>query len=188
MNPLHEFIKEMTNTIQETDNDNTLVTEAEKLVGKLVRDCSWLPDESRMPSEQHYARHPLYHDPDDQFEIIALAWLPGQKTPIHDHDGTWGVEGVVCGRLKVTNFLRIGQPSADVVQLRQGGTMTVGEQSTGQLLPPADCHILEAAGNEPVVTIHVYGKQLRKFKVFEPVEGEKETYRAVDYCVEYTAD
>ena len=28
------------------------------------------------------------------FEVLALVWKDGQSTPLHDHDGTWGVEGV----------------------------------------------------------------------------------------------
>lgn len=41
-----------------------------------------------------YARHLLYEDPLKRFEVLALVWKDGQSTPLHDHDGTWGVEGV----------------------------------------------------------------------------------------------
>ncbi len=33
-------------------------------------------------------------DPLKRFEVLALVWKDGQSTPLHDHDGTWGVEGV----------------------------------------------------------------------------------------------
>lgn len=187
MNPFNEFINNLTKTIETNTEEESLVKEAERLMGQLIDDCSWLPEEACKTDQKHYARHSLYHDPKDRFEIIALAWLPGQKTPIHDHDGTWGVEGVVCGRMKVTNFLRISQPAEDIIQLRQCGTMTFGQHSTGQLLPPSDCHILEATGDQTVITIHVYGKQLRQFKIFEPIAGKKETYRVRDKYVQYTA-
>ncbi|MDQ7237464.1 cysteine dioxygenase, partial [Bacillus pacificus] len=44
-----------------------------------------------------------------------------------------------------------------------------------KVIPPADCHILEIAKNESVVTIHVYGKRLEKFKVYVPTK-EKNVY------------
>ncbi|HEU5140939.1 MAG TPA: cysteine dioxygenase family protein [Bacillales bacterium] len=187
MNKLTEFIEEMTAVVEKYKNAKERMTEAERLISKLICDASWLPADKRVPCPDHYARYPLYHDPQDRFEIIALAWQPGQQTPIHDHDGTWGVEGVVAGRMKVTNYLQIGKVSDYVVKLRHAGTLTINEQSTGQLLPPADCHVLEAEGDETVITIHVYGKKLCHFKIFEPLE-EQETYLAHSHEVAYSAN
>lgn len=184
---LDNFVRDMTAVVEQHDRDDDRVVEAEALVEKLIRDTSWLPSEKLEPDANHYARHSLYCDPKDRFEILTLIWSPGQGTPIHDHDGTWGVEGVVAGRMRVTNFLKMKDVSDNVVKLRNSGTMSINEQSTGQLLPPADCHILEAEGDQTVITIHVYGKQLKKFKIFVPLE-EEETYEVRDHFVEYTAE
>lgn len=186
-NALADFIKEMTTVVEQNDHEIDLVTKAEALVGKLIKSTSWLPDEKLEPDADHYARHSLYCDPEDRFEILALIWSPGQGTPIHDHDGTWGVEGVLTGRMKVTNFLKMEDVSDNIVKLRNSGTMSINEKSTGQLLPPADCHILEAEGDQTAITIHVYGKQLKHFKVFEPLE-EKEMYKVHDHLVAYTTE
>src|SRR5262245_46756149 len=37
---------------------------------------------------ESYRSHVLYVAPDGSFSIVALVWLPGQVTPIHDHV-TW---------------------------------------------------------------------------------------------------
>lgn len=182
MKAFETFITKMTKMVHMTTDDSVRVTEAEQLISKLIEDDSWLSEKFRVPDQGRYARHSLYIDPENQFEVIALVWLPGQKTPIHDHDGTWGVEGVLSGRMRVYNYLEIGETTGDVVQLRHAGTLTISEQSTGQLLPPADCHELEAVGCETSVTIHVYGKHLEQFMVFKPLE-EKETYQAINYKI-----
>ncbi|ASK62317.1 cysteine dioxygenase [Virgibacillus phasianinus] len=184
---LDDFVREMTAVVEQSERDDDLVDEAEDLVGKLISDTSWLPVEKMEPDADHYARHSLYWDPQDRFEVLALVWSPGQATPIHDHDGTWGVEGVAAGRMKVTNFLKMEDVSDDVVKLRNSGVMTFNQQSTGQLLPPADCHILEQQGDKPTITIHVYGKQLRKFKIFDPLE-EEETFKVRKHIVAYTEE
>lgn len=183
---LADFVKEMTEVVEQNSEDAERVIRAEKLVGKLVRTKSWLQTEELQSDDNHYARYSLYHDPKDRFEVIALVWRPGQSTPLHDHDGTWGVEGVFSGRIKVENYLQVEKVSDEVRKLCHAGTLTVSEQSTAQLLPPADCHILEAGGDQTAITIHVYGKKLNSFLIFDRT-NEKDTYAIRKKEVGYTA-
>ena len=55
------------------------------------------------PGDQKYSRHLVHADPDDRYSLLALVWRPGQGTPIHDHP-SWGVLGVVSGRMKFVNY------------------------------------------------------------------------------------
>ncbi|MFD1708325.1 cysteine dioxygenase [Siminovitchia sediminis] len=182
---LEDFIREMTDIVEKTDSEADRVSKAEHLVGKLIRSISWLTEDKRKPSNEGYARYSLYVDPQDRFEVLVLVWQPGHKTSLHDHDGTWGVEGIVSGQVRVTNYIQEGNVSKNVVRLRHTGSIVVQEQDTGTLLPPADCHTLEVEGDQPAITIHVYGKQLCHFKVFEPT-GEKELYNAKVSYVKYS--
>lgn len=182
---LTDFVREMTAVVESNVEDVKRVTEAEKLVGRLVRTKSWLQTEELTSNDNHYARYSLYHDPQDRFEVIALVWKPGQSTPLHDHDGTWGVEGVFSGRIKVDNYLQMEKVSDTERKLCHTGSLTVSEQSTAQLLPPADCHILEADGNETAITIHVYGKRLTSFLIYDSLD-KKDTYEIRKKKVGYT--
>jgi predicted metal-dependent enzyme (double-stranded beta helix superfamily) len=184
---LNDFVHKMTEVVGRTKSDAEKVTLAEQLLGQLVQSDSWLPEEKGKPGETRYARHLLYHDSQDRFEVIALVWKPGQQTPLHDHDGTWGAEGVLLGRIKASNFLQADRLSNDIVKLHYTGTEIVNEQGTGQLLPPSDCHILEAEGDQIAITVHVYGKQLRKFRVFEPLE-EEGLYSAREHHASYISN
>jgi 3-mercaptopropionate dioxygenase len=184
---LSDFIREMTKVIDHTKNHATRVKEAEHLLSQLIRSKTWLSQEKFETGESGYARHSLYRDTNDQFEVLALVWNPGQRTPLHDHDGTWGVEGVISGRMKVMNYVQLDSFPDRTVKLCYAGAMTLNEQSTGELLPPADCHILEAL--EPTITIHVYGKRLRKFRIFDPVpNAEKGLYTFRENPVGYTTE
>ncbi|WP_404451015.1 cysteine dioxygenase family protein [Virgibacillus necropolis] len=183
---LTDFVKEMTAVVEGNLEDAKRVKEAERLVGKLVRTKSWLQTEELTSNDNHYARYSLYHDPQDRFEVIALVWKPGQRTPLHDHDGTWGVEGVFSGRIKVDNYLQVEKMSDDVMKLCHTGSLTVSEQSTAQLLPPADCHILEADGDQTAITIHVYGKRLNSFLIYDSLD-KKDTYTVRKKNIGYTS-
>lgn len=178
------FVAELSLIVDQGLNDDERVIKVESLVKKLIRGgYSWLTSEHQQPSDRQYARHSLHRDSFDRFEILALVWKPGQATAVHDHDGTWGVEAVLKGQMEVTNYLVVKQNSDNTVKLALTGAFSIGRMSTGRLLPPADCHLLKAEGDEIAITLHVYGKQLRKFKVFEPLH-EDALYKVCDYYVE----
>ncbi|MBB1245889.1 cysteine dioxygenase, partial [Streptomyces durbertensis] len=40
-----------------------------------------------------YRQHVLHAEPDGGFSLVALVWLPGQRTSVHDHV-SWCVTGV----------------------------------------------------------------------------------------------
>ncbi|MYL46738.1 cysteine dioxygenase [Virgibacillus halodenitrificans] len=184
---LKEFVRDMTKLVEENTEEATIVEKAEELVGELIKTDSWLPNPVYQLDEDGYTRHSLYRDPENRFEVLALGWKCGQKTPLHDHDGTWGVEGVVTGMMKVKNFVREEREKGEFVKLIPAGTVRLNEQSTGELLPPADCHILESVGEKMAVTIHVYGKQLNKFRIFQLQNDQsyKVKWVEVGYTKEY---
>lgn len=117
-----------------------------------------------------YARYSLYRDPLNRFEVLALVWKNGQVTPLHDHDGTWGLEGVLYGRINVQNFKKINRLTKNTFELQHIKSVSLGTGETDQILPPADCHIIEVDKRDFAITIHVYGKGLECFKVFEPTD------------------
>src|SRR5450759_1044790 len=53
-------------------------------------------------SEKQYTRNLLYRD--DNFEMLVLCWLPGQKTPIHTHNGQLGWMAVIQGEVAVHHY------------------------------------------------------------------------------------
>ncbi|MCC2377745.1 cysteine dioxygenase family protein [Bacillus wiedmannii] len=180
------FIKAVTDLIDSNLSEEQMVCAIEKLLGKLLEKKRWLPLEKQKVNSTQYARHLLYEDPLERFEVLALVWKDGQSTPLHDHDGTWGVEGVFTGRIMVQNFIQTKQLENSLVYLTHTGNLYLGEGETDKVIPPADCHILEIAKNESVVTIHIYGKRLEKFKIYVPTE-EKNVYMCETKYISYSS-
>jgi cysteine dioxygenase len=65
-------------------------------------------------NREHYTRNLIYRD--DFFEVIALCWLPRQRTPIHSHDGQLCWLTVLQGELVCRNYRFIRPESKKPVQ------------------------------------------------------------------------
>ncbi|PEE33221.1 cysteine dioxygenase [Bacillus cereus] len=181
-----KFIKDVTDLMENGLFEEEIVCGIEKLLEELLEKKTWLPLDKQKANLTQYARHLLYEDPLKRFEVLALVWKDGQSTPLHDHDGTWGVEGVFSGRIMVQNFIQTKQLGNSLVYLTHTGNLYLGEGETDKVIPPADCHILEISKNESVITIHVYGKRLEKFKVYIPTE-EKNVYMCETKYISYNS-
>jgi predicted metal-dependent enzyme (double-stranded beta helix superfamily) len=116
-----------------------------------------LTSEERQGDPAEYTSHLLHAEPDGSFSIVALVWLPGQITPIHDHV-TWCVFGVLQGA-----------EHEEIFALREGGTVLehVGRNTnhTGEVsgfAPPGDIHRVHNSGRGPAISLHVYGADIAR--------------------------
>ncbi len=119
----------------------------------------------------HYARNAIFIAEDDSLSLYALVWLPGQWTPIHDH-GTWGVVGVLEGRLDERNYIRTdggGAGATDGIDLVRGGVILLDEGAVTSFVPNPD-HI-HVTGNghaeRRVVSLHLYGHGMAGFHIYD---------------------
>ncbi len=125
-----------------------------------------------LPTPDCYARRLIHHDPDNRYSVLAMVWDRGQGTPLHDHAGTWCVECVYRGRIRVTSYsVHGGDPERDLVQFEREKGVMAGVGEAGALIPPFEYHVLENATETPAVTIHVYGGDMTYCHIFEPVDG-----------------
>lgn len=86
--------------------------------------------------------------------LIALVWLPGRVTRIHDHL-CWCVVHVLQGTVRETRYREQGDRLTTTTALHRG----VG--STSLLLPPDDIHRIANDATDTAITLHVYGMDLR---------------------------
>src|SRR5262249_23610323 len=63
-----------------------------------------LPERFHRTRPDGYARRLLYRSESLGYRPVVMTWAPGQRTPLHDHAGIWCVEGVVEGRMDVTQY------------------------------------------------------------------------------------
>src|SRR5215467_12953961 len=110
-----------------------------------------LAAEHQRASTECYRQHLLYVDPDGAFSIVALVWLPGQRTPIHDHI-SWCVVGVHEGGEEETLYSLV-----DGAYLVRTGHAVNREGTVSWFVPPGDIHEVANTTGQRVISIHVYG-------------------------------
>lgn len=121
-----------------------------------------------------YARHLIHKQSDDGFCVVAMVWGPGQGTQVHDHGGTWCVEGCVQGQLAITSYRMTDQVDATRVRFEQEDYLEVGRGAVGSLIPPFEHHKIHNPFGEVAITLHVYGKELRNCTRF--LKDGEDTY------------
>jgi len=109
----------------------------------------------------NYSRHRVMKN---QFvEMLVLCWKPGQRTPIHDHNGAHGAVFVQQGILWETTFNYDAETGLDYKSHRElrAGVLTGSEVS--------DIHQLgnpDVSGRD-LVTIHIYAPPLGVLKTYK---------------------
>ncbi len=111
--------------------------------------------------EGNYSRHRVMKS--EFVEMLVLCWKPGQRTPIHDHNGAHGAVLVHQGILWETTFdydTEHGLGYKSHRELRTGGL-------TGSETP--DIHQLgnpDVSGRD-LITIHIYAPPLGVLKTYK---------------------
>lgn len=119
-------------------------------------------------SDKHYTRNLVHKDPD--FEILVICWGPGQRAPIHGHEGELCFARVELGKLRFSNY---AARSEEPVRLELVGPPIDG--TIGFLDGPADIHAVENppefGGN--AASLHVYSKPYGECDVYESERGPR---------------
>lgn len=139
-------------------------------------------------ASDRYARHLIFRGEQSGCCVVAMSWAPGQGTPLHDHDGTWCVEGCLQGRLQIVQYELDGTLEEDgepLFSFQRRGTEQVGRGAVGCLIPPFEHHTIHNPYSERAVTLHVYGKELTKSTCFYLVR--EDIYRREERSLSYTS-
>jgi 3-mercaptopropionate dioxygenase len=143
-----------------------------------------LPERFRRVRPEGYARRLLHRNDELGYTAVVMTWGPGQGTPLHDHAGIWCVEGVVEGRMDVTQFDLVDE-SGEAFRFEAKGCVHAAVGSAGCLIPPFEYHVLANAMTTPSITLHVYGGEMTTCHVFEPLHDARGRYvrreRALSY-------
>jgi 3-mercaptopropionate dioxygenase len=118
---------------------------------------SVLTAEQRTGDPETYKSEVLHSESDGSFSIVALVWLPGQVTPIHDHV-TWCVFGVIQGT-ECEELFELDQQRTCLVEAGHRANRT-GEVSG--FAPPGDIHRVRNAGDLTAISIHIYGTDVAR--------------------------
>lgn len=159
------FIQDMTQLVERHGTDEPrMLQEGERLLRDLVTHDDWLPEEYAAPSPDGYRQYLLHCDPLERFSVVSFVWMPGQKTPIHDHT-VWGLVGVMRGEELCEEYSPQAKPL---------GRHPVRPGDVDRVSPRiGDVHVVSNAGTQTAVSIHVYGANIGAVRrhVFDPQTG-----------------
>lgn len=122
-----------------------------------------------------YARHRVLRN--DFVELLVLCWRPGQRTPIHDHNGSYGAVRVCEGVLWETMF---DLNDARELYYKSGREWRPGDV-TGADVP--DIHQLgnpEVSGQN-LVTLHLYAPPLNVLNTYKVGSSEVGFYKPDEF-------
>ncbi len=126
-----------------------------------------LPESMKVPLPGTYARRLVYKSDRYGYVVIAMTWGPGQSTPLHDHCGSWCVEGVMEGVIDVTQY-ELVEKQGDRWRFSPCGKIHSEVGSAGSLIPPFEYHTMaNAVADTPSITLHVYEHELQRCTIFE---------------------
>jgi predicted metal-dependent enzyme (double-stranded beta helix superfamily) len=177
---LDAFVEDATRIMQASQDRQRVVDDLRPLLERLMRNPALLEQRYKHVGANGLYRYNFYDAPDSSLTINAPAFLKGRPTPVHDHL-TWGIIGVYSGEQLTTRYKRIDDGDPGTTQLEIVENQVLGPGATYPLLPPDDLHRIETVSDEPGISIHVLGADLRRQRrhVFEPlrwrvreVEGE----------------
>lgn len=118
-----------------------------------------LAPQHQQGNADRYQRHLLYADPERQFSVLAIVWLPGQRTPIHGHTA-WGAVGVYAGHPYCEVFDTRTQ-AKPAMELEPQLKLRLHPRDLATVQPGIDdVHRIGNDTRKTCITIHIYGRDL----------------------------
>lgn len=151
-----EFVARLDDAVRHDARPTAVVRAVTGVLTDFLDRSDLLAPEQCIGDPAGYRQRVLYVAPDGAFSVVALVWLPGQATPIHDHL-SWCVVGVHRGEESETRYRLV-----DDRCLAESQRVTNVTGSVAGLVPPGDIHQVTNAGDGVAISIHVYGADLRQ--------------------------
>ncbi|MFE9258453.1 cysteine dioxygenase [Streptomyces sp. NPDC006879] len=120
-----------------------------------------LTPEQREGDPAHYRQHLLHAEEDGSFSVVALVWLPGQQTAIHDHV-SWCVTGVHQGQESERRYRLEADPAGGPARLVATEDLTNALGDVCGFAPPGDIHRVCNSGAGTAISLHVYGADIAR--------------------------
>jgi len=162
---LRDFVVAMTRLVERHGADEPrMLDEGARLLGALVSHDDWLPEAFAAPARESYRQYLLYCDPLERFSVVSFVWMPGHRTPIHDHT-VWGLVGVLRGEERCEEYS---------ASLEKEETHVARPGEVDRVSPRiGDIHVVSNAGAQTAVSIHAYGANIGAVRrhTFDPATG-----------------
>lgn len=157
--PLEALVSRIREVVAERLSEQETADRVAALLAPALREPGLLQEHQCAGDSEYYTQHVLHVEPDGSFSVVALVWLPGQATPVHDHV-SWCTVGVYQGQETETLYRVDGTGSSARLVMRDMGVNQQG--SVTGIAPPGDIHAVSNSGGDRAISLHVYGADIGK--------------------------
>lgn len=171
---LEQFNDRFTVFLRESPGMEQILDDGRQMLAELISNPGWLqPTLSQLVLDDAFLQSQwqsidpydiqLYHSPEKLYSVRAFIWEPDELYPVHDH-GAWGLVGACINRVGERKFARLDDGSnINHAELKPVAEAELAPGQTTYVLPQNDgIHQMAALDDRTAVTIHVYGKPVRK--------------------------
>ncbi len=116
--------------------------------------------------EDRYSRNLIRESP--HYEVYCMCWRSGQRSRIHDHEGSHCGLRVLDGIMTNIDFEKVAEGLARPVRTIIAYPGTIDGRIENDIHQVAN---LQPIG-EDLMTLHVYSPPLRHMKVYQPAPGK----------------
>jgi len=155
---LQGFVDEIEALLDAEANASAVAEGVRARLPHLLADSGFLLPRYREPDPERYRTHVVTVAPSRRFSVVAMVWLPGQMTAIHDHV-TWCVVGVLQGLEREQRF-ELRQRGGDRWLLPLGEDDVAPGETTALVTPGENIHRVRNVGTSTALSVHVYGADI----------------------------
>lgn len=139
---------------------------------------------------EKYTRNLIANGKDDRFGLMILAWGPGHKSPIHDHNGSHCIMRVLEGGLLETLYKNNSSDGMEsdssfeegIYEKKRETVLSINQ--TAYINDKIGWHrVSNASSLQPAVSLHLYAPPIETCRTFCEVEGK---IRAKASCPYYS--
>ncbi len=112
-----------------------------------------------------YARNLVYRN--ELYELILITWMPGQRTPIHDHGGGRCWVQILAGELCFKNYEMPKDLEAPFLPKALGGAELYGIGCTDYIDDGIALHTIANVGNEKAASLHLYSRPIERCRKYD---------------------
>lgn len=152
---LYRFLTNVEDILECHPQEQVRLEKMRPLVRQLLTESTWLQFTAQPPDPKTgWSVNFLYEEPQFPLTIQMVAWLPGAKSPIHNH-ATWGIVALLSGQEKNKFWRRAGDENFPD-RIEPTGELVLNPGDIISFMPDA-IHAVEALGDEPTVSFNIYG-------------------------------
>jgi cysteine dioxygenase len=118
--------------------------------------------------QDHYTRNLIQHTP--LFDLIAICWDVGQRSPIHNHRDQRCWMAIAYGRVQVQNFrLVCKDPETRYCELEPTDRYIIDAERPAEVDPKEPIHLVAnpSTFDSRAVTLHIYSRPFNTCEVYD---------------------